>query len=46
MCDGYYIVLEWSTDRQRLGKQGLKFGIAAETEVNSLSNGTQTPNEY
>jgi hypothetical protein len=29
--------------RQRLGKQGLKAGIAAEVEVNFLGNGTQIP---
>jgi hypothetical protein len=29
--------------RQRLGKHGLKTGIAAEAEINLLGNGTQTP---
>jgi hypothetical protein len=32
-----------SSARQRLGKHGLKAGIAAEAEVNLLGNGTQTP---
>jgi hypothetical protein len=29
--------------RQRLGKHGLKVGIATETEVNLLGNGRKTP---
>jgi hypothetical protein len=31
-----------SSARQRLGKHGIKAGIAAEEEVNLLGNGTQT----
>jgi hypothetical protein len=45
-----HIVKHMTPVRQRLGKHGLKTGIAAEAEVNLLGNGTQTPvfrvNEY
>jgi hypothetical protein len=34
--------MEYSIARQRLGKHGLKAGIAAEAEVNLVGNGAQT----
>jgi hypothetical protein len=36
-------VTEYYIARQRLGKYGLKSGVAAEAEVNFLGNSTQTP---
>jgi hypothetical protein len=38
----FNIVTHMTPARQRLGKLGLKAGIAAEAEVNLLGNGTQT----
>jgi hypothetical protein len=38
-----HTVIHMTPARQRLGKHGLKAGIAAEAEVNLLGNGTQIP---